>query len=86
VGGTLLLLALIASLMRDALTFSTPVMRATLSMVALMVVACLFNCSLYDALIGDFFCVTLGLLLALGSREPNPGSPALPEATVKFAT
>ena len=86
VGGTLLLLALIASLTRDALTFSTPVMRATLSMVALMVVACLFNCSLYDALIGDFFCVTLGLLLALGSREPNPGSPALPEATVKFAT
>jgi O-antigen ligase len=27
---------------------------------------CLFNASLYDGLIGDFFCVLIGLLLALG--------------------
>jgi len=32
-------------------------------------VACLFNSSLYDALIGDFFVVTMGLLLALGLRN-----------------
>lgn len=70
-GGTLLLLALVASLVRDALAFNPPVMRATLSVVAVMVIACLFNSSLYDALIGDFFCVTLGLLLALGARDPK---------------
>lgn len=68
IGGTLLLLLLIGSLIRDALSFDPPVMRATLSVVAVMGVACLFNSSLYDALIGDFFCVTLGLLLALGVR------------------
>ena len=69
VGGILLLALLIASLMRDAWRFPIPVRRATLSVVAVMVVACLFNSSLYDALIGDFFCVTLGLLLALGVRD-----------------
>lgn len=71
VGGTLLLLALLSALVRDALKFERPVMRATLSVVAVMVVGCLFNSSLYDALIGDFFCVTLGLLLALGVRTSN---------------
>jgi len=68
VGGTLLLLVLIASVVRDAWRFTAPIMRATLSVLAVMGVACLFNSSLYDALIGDFFCITLGLLLALGVR------------------
>ncbi|NCP81386.1 MAG: polymerase [Comamonadaceae bacterium CG_4_9_14_0_8_um_filter_57_21] len=69
--GTLLLLALVASLVRDALRFEMPVRRATLSVVAVMVVGCMFNSSLYDALIGDFFCVTLGVLLARGIRTSN---------------
>lgn len=69
VGGIFLLLLLIASLIRDAMRFEEPVKQATLSVVAVMVLACLFNSSLYDALIGDFFCVTLGLLLALGLRS-----------------
>lgn len=68
VAGSLLFIVLLAALMRDAMRFEGPVQRATLSVVAVMVVACLFNSSLYDALIGDFFCVTLGLLLALGVR------------------
>jgi hypothetical protein len=42
--------------------------RALQTCVAGLAVACLFNSSLYDALIGDFFCVTLGLLLALGAN------------------
>ena len=75
VGGALLLIFLMVALIRDSLRFDTPVRRATLSVVAVMVVACLFNSSLYDALIGDFFCVTLGLLLALGVRG-NTGSAA----------
>lgn len=71
VGGTLLLLFFIAALVRDALRFEVPVRRATLSVVAVMVVGCMFNSSLYDALIGDFFCVVLGLLLALGVRRKD---------------
>jgi O-antigen ligase len=74
VGGTLMLLMLIATLVCDALRFEEPVKRALLSVLAVMTVACLFNSSLYDALIGDFFCVTLGLLLALGLRGKHMGS------------
>jgi O-antigen ligase len=74
VGGILLLLLLVAALMQDALRFDTPVRRATLSVMAVMLVACLFNSSLYDALIGDFFCVSLGLLLALGIRGNASGA------------
>lgn len=73
IGGTLLLLFLVAALVRDAQHFDVPVRRATLSVVAVMIVGCMFNSSLYDALIGDFFCVTLGLLLAMGIRRENTG-------------
>jgi hypothetical protein len=34
-----------------------------------MAVACLFNSALYDDLMGDYFCVVLGLLMALGAHE-----------------
>lgn len=68
IGGPLLLLTLIACLVRDAMRFKTPIARATISVVAAMAVACMFNSSLYDSLIGDFFCVALGLLIALGVR------------------
>lgn len=69
--GTLLLLVLLTSLIRDALQFQAPIMRATVSVSAVMAVGCLFNASLYDALIGDYFCITLGLLLALGIRTQS---------------
>jgi O-antigen ligase len=68
-GGLLLLLILFSSLVRDALQFTQPVMRATVSVVAAAAIACLFNSSLYDALVGDFFCVALGLLMAMGLRS-----------------
>lgn len=67
-GGSVLLVLLLASLVRDALQFPSPVMRATVSVTAVMAVGCMFNSSLYDALIGDYFCITLALLLALGLR------------------
>jgi len=73
-GGTLLLLLLILCLVRDARQFDPPIARATLSVVAAMAVACLFNSALYDGLIGDFFCVTLGLLMALGLRTSSSRS------------
>jgi O-antigen ligase len=69
--GTLMLVMLIWAIARDALKFDASIQRAVWSVLAVMVVGCLFNSSLYDSLIGDFFCVTLGLLLALGVRSVN---------------
>jgi len=69
VGGSLLLLAALACMARDALRFPTNVQRATLAVLAATAVACLFNSALYDDLMGDFFCVALGLLMALGTRS-----------------
>jgi len=83
VGGVLLLLLLITSLIRDAQRFEPPLQRATLAVTAVMAVACLFNASLYDALIGDFFCVTLGLLLALGLRSSRTNLASVSDAPPK---
>ena len=69
VGGSLLLLAALGCVARDALRFPTSIQRATLAVVAATAVACLFNSALYDDLMGDFFCVALGLLMALGTRS-----------------
>ena len=69
IGGTMLLLSLMICIARDAHRFNDATMRATLSVLVAMAVACLFNSSLYDALMGDFFCIALGLLMALGIRS-----------------
>lgn len=69
VGGALLLFALFVSIARDALRFPPPIQQALLGVVAATAVACLFNSALYDDLMGDFFCVSLGLLMALGARN-----------------
>jgi O-antigen ligase len=66
--GPLLLVGLIVSIYRDIRHFATPVARSTLSVLVAMTIACMLNSSLYDGLIGDFFVVTLGLLMALGIR------------------
>lgn len=72
IAGTILLLSFMACLVRDALRFRTAIARSTISVVAAMAVACLFNSALYDGLIGDFFCISVGLLMALGIRsEPK---------------
>lgn len=64
--GILLLLVLLLSILKDTLVMETATARAAQSALLALAVACLFNSSLYDAQIGDFFCVVLGLLLALG--------------------
>lgn len=69
VPGIVIFLALLLSLYRDTLTMEKDVARAARSVVAALTVACLFNASVYDAQIGDFFCILLGLLLALGRRQ-----------------
>jgi O-antigen ligase len=80
--GLLLLCALMFSLLKDTMKMETPYARAAQSTLLGLAIACLFNATLYDALIGDFFCVLLGLLLALGlskagpATAPAPGGPA----------
>lgn len=68
-GGSILLLALLVSVLRDAQQFSSSIRQATLSVLVAIAVACLFNSALYDDLMGDFLCVALGLLMALGLRS-----------------
>jgi O-antigen ligase len=65
-GGIVLLCYLLFAACKDALSMPLPVRHAVHSVVAALIVACCFNSSLFDGAIGDFFCVTLGLLLALG--------------------
>ena len=65
--GVLLFLAFMIAFLRDTLAMETTVARAAQSTLVAFSVACLFNSSLYDALIGDFFCVIFGLLLAMGA-------------------
>jgi O-antigen ligase len=67
--GILLFFALLFSVLRDASKMDRGHARATQSAVVALAVACLFNSSLYDAQIGDFFCILIGLLLALGLRK-----------------
>lgn len=69
VGGIVLLLAFMALVVRDARRFRTPVRHAAESLVAVLAIACLFNSSLFDALIGEYFCIVIGLLLALGLQQ-----------------
>ncbi len=70
--GIALLLVLMAAVLGDARRMESIYARATYSALAGMAVACLFNSSLYDALIGDFLCVCLGLLLSAGlSKAPE---------------
>lgn len=85
-GGVLLLVVFLLAAARDAFTFAPSIGHATLSVLVAIAVACLFNSSLYDDLMGDYLCVSLGLLLALGaqSRYVNTAKQA-PMQTVAMA-
>lgn len=79
VGGVLLLLAFLLAVAWDTRQFATGVRRATLSVVVALAIACCFNSSLFDDLMGDFLYVSLGLMMAMGvnqapSRKLNRGS------------
>ncbi|MCX7257335.1 MAG: O-antigen ligase family protein [Polaromonas sp.] len=77
--GILMFLGLLLCMLRDTLKMETPYARAAQSTLLALAVACLFNASLYDAQIGDFFCVLLGLLLALGLTQNTASAPPLPQ-------
>jgi O-antigen ligase len=69
VGGVLLLMAFLGAVALDLLKMEPSIARAGQSVLVALVVSCLFNASLYDAYIGDFFCLSLGVLLAYGFRS-----------------
>ena len=71
VPGILLLFGLMISILKDTLSMDEQLARATQSALLALAVACLFNSSIYDAQIGDYFCVVLGLLLTLGLHPAN---------------
>ena len=51
--------------------------RALLAAVAATAIACMFNSTLYDDLMGDYLVRTLGVLLALGVRQKAVGGDAM---------
>jgi O-antigen ligase len=71
--GVALLLAFLLELASDASQFRPDVRRAAQTVVAILAAVCLFNTTLFDALIGDYFCLVLGLLLVLGLHSAPPG-------------
>lgn len=79
--GIALLCNILLAVYRDTLRMSAPMGRAAQSVLAALAIACLFNSSLFDATIGDFFCVTLGLMLAFGwQTRAHAAAPAGNEA------
>lgn len=75
VGGILLLFAFIGAALIDLRKMEQPIARAGQSVLVALVVSCMFNSTLYDAYIGDFFCLALGVLLAYGHRARNVATP-----------
>ncbi len=76
--GIALLGTLLAALYRDSLGMAVPERRAMQSILLALALASAFNCALYDALIGDFFCIALPLIGALGRHRaggwPEPAT------------
>ena len=75
--GLLLFCTLFMAMFQDSRRLETPFRRAFQSVLAAFAIACLFNASLYDALIGDFFCVLFGLLFAFTVAGTDPLAPGI---------
>ncbi len=67
--GALLFLGLLYGLFLDSKAFAPAIRRAVRSLAVMLLITCMFNSPLYDDLMGDYFCVALGVLLALGLRD-----------------
>lgn len=72
VGGIALQFALLWAVWTDSRGFASHRRRALRSTLLVLAVTNLFNCALYDSEIGDYFCLLLGLLLALGMQGTAP--------------
>lgn len=69
--GILMLCGILFALYRDGRGFEPTVARAHKSLLVALIVACMFNAALFDALIGDYFCIGLGLFMALGLQRES---------------
>jgi O-antigen ligase len=83
-GGIGLLIAFIVYLAKDANPMATPLRFATQSLALVFAVACLFNYSLFDALIGDYFCLLFGILFACGQNAALGETPDLAQMPLKI--
>lgn len=63
--GVLLLLTIFFVLYKKSLAMNESDRHANISVLIGVMLACMFNCALHDALIGDFLCFIIGLLLML---------------------
>lgn len=78
--GCVLLMLVFLAMFADARRLPQPVARAAQSVLVALFICCLFNSALFDGKIGDFFCVTTGVLLALGLRlHTHPALPSRPK-------
>ena len=69
VGGIVLLCAIFLSILFASFKMDQVAMRGTQSVLAASAIACLFNCALLDALIGDHLCFLMGLMLNIYSNK-----------------
>lgn len=76
VPGILLFFGFLAAVFLDTMKLDKAGALAARSVLAALAVNCLFNSAIYDALIGDFFCVALGLMLALAAHDKKPLAPS----------
>ena len=67
--GIMLIVFMMVAIFRDSKKMDESIARATQSTLLALTIACFFNASIYDAQIGDFFCILLGLLLAFGLNK-----------------
>ncbi len=73
--GLALLLAIGVAAWRACRPMKPQARRAVQSVLLAIAVAGLFNCALFDALIGDFLCVSLALALGFGLQPPASSGP-----------
>jgi len=69
--GIALLLAILFSFFRLAGSMEESSRRATQSVTVAIFIACLFNCALFDAYIGDYLCIALAFVVCYGLKPPQ---------------
>lgn len=67
--GLFLIVTMFLLVIADTQNFSPSTKKATLSVLSVIFIACLFNSAMYDDLIGDFLCFSLGFCLSLGKAS-----------------
>lgn len=70
--GIALLIAIFSASWRLSIGFGRPAAQASQSVLVAIMIACLVNCSLTDALIGDYLCLALALSICLGMKPLEP--------------